>query len=277
MLFEWRSLDHVDARRDARAASGAPLDYFHINSIDIDADGDLLVSARNTWAVYKIDRGPATIVWRLGGKRSDFALGPGRAVRLAARRAPPRTARITIFDNGATPQVEPQSRAIVVAARQEARCARRSCAGRTPHRRLAVARSSGRAEQPNGNVFVGWGTEPYFTEYGPTAASASTRASRTAARTTGRSGCRGSGARAAPGGRYRNAHGRARSTCRGTAPPRSRVAARPGPRPGALAPAAPSRAGLRDRAPHDAGRQYAPAVALDACGHVLGRSKTLRI
>jgi hypothetical protein len=55
ILFEWKSLDHVPIQ-ESHAGVGAPFDYFHVNSIELDAAGDLLISARNTWAVYKIDR-----------------------------------------------------------------------------------------------------------------------------------------------------------------------------------------------------------------------------
>ena len=40
-------------------------------------DGNLLVSARNTWAVYKVSRKTGEVLWRLGGKRSDFEMGKG--------------------------------------------------------------------------------------------------------------------------------------------------------------------------------------------------------
>ena len=78
VLFEWRSLDHVAVEEShAPISTDTPFDYFHINSIELDADGDFLVSARNTWAIYKIDRDSGSIIWRLGGKKSDFAMGPG--------------------------------------------------------------------------------------------------------------------------------------------------------------------------------------------------------
>ena len=78
VLFEWRSLDHVGVEESHSGfnTKGA-YDYFHINSIELDADGNFLISARNTWAIYKIDRGSGNIIWRLGGKKSDFAMGPG--------------------------------------------------------------------------------------------------------------------------------------------------------------------------------------------------------
>ena len=58
-------------------AKGAEWEYFHVNSVDVDSDGNFLVSSRNTSTIYKIDRATGKIIWRLGGKKSDFKLGPG--------------------------------------------------------------------------------------------------------------------------------------------------------------------------------------------------------
>ncbi len=80
VVFEWHSIDHVRLVESYYRLPGNPdrvYDYFHINSIAIDHDGNLLVSARNTHTVYKISRRTGEILWRLGGRRSDFALGPG--------------------------------------------------------------------------------------------------------------------------------------------------------------------------------------------------------
>jgi hypothetical protein len=54
-----------------------PWDYAHTNAVEEGPDGDLLMSARNTWTVYEIDRETGAINWRLGGKRSDFKVGAG--------------------------------------------------------------------------------------------------------------------------------------------------------------------------------------------------------
>ena len=166
VLFEWRSLDHVSVA-ETYAGVGVLFDYFHINSIDVDADGDLLVSARNTWAVYKVARRDGAVVWRLGGKKSDFELGKG------AHFAWQHDARhhghgdlITIFDNGASPQVEPQSRAIALALDMNRK--RATLTSAYTHIPPVLAHIFGNVQtQPNGNVFVGWGASPYFTEYGP--------------------------------------------------------------------------------------------------------------
>jgi hypothetical protein len=55
---------------------GGAWDAYHINSVQALPNGDLVVSMRNTEAVYLIS--PTNkILWRLGGKRSTFTFGPG--------------------------------------------------------------------------------------------------------------------------------------------------------------------------------------------------------
>ena len=78
-------------------------------------DGDLLVDSRNTWAAYDVDPKTGQVRWELGGKHSSFKLGPARATAWQhdARQQP--DGAITFFDNGAFPQVHPQSRAIELA------------------------------------------------------------------------------------------------------------------------------------------------------------------
>jgi len=50
-------------------------DYMHINSITIDPnDSNLIVSFHNTNQLVKINRRSGDIIWRLGGKNSDFIL-----------------------------------------------------------------------------------------------------------------------------------------------------------------------------------------------------------
>jgi hypothetical protein len=107
VLFEWHTLEHVALEESYYAPAkdiGSPFDYFHINSIDVDYDDNLLISCRNTSTVYKVERETGEIVWRLGGKKSDFEMGPGTpfAYQHDARRQPDGT--ITIFDNGAPPR-----------------------------------------------------------------------------------------------------------------------------------------------------------------------------
>ncbi|GGC57172.1 hypothetical protein GCM10011410_07170 [Hoyosella rhizosphaerae] len=75
VLFEWNALDHVDPSEstvEKPQDDEVPWDYFHGTSVSEGTDGSVLISARNTSTVYKVDRETGTIVWRLGGKLSDF-------------------------------------------------------------------------------------------------------------------------------------------------------------------------------------------------------------
>jgi hypothetical protein len=167
VLFEWRSLDHVPIEETHAAFMGHPLDYFHINSIDLLADGDLLVSARNTWAAYKVSRASGRVIWRLGGRKSDFAMGRGTVFAWQHDARHHGHDIVSIFDDGAGPRVQPQSRVLVIkldAAQKRATLVR----AYTHHPNRLVSQFMGNAQVlPNGNVVVGWGNEPYVTEFAP--------------------------------------------------------------------------------------------------------------
>ena len=80
LVFNWRSRDHIalsESYSAYSASSTAPFDPVHVNSIDTTADGKLLVSARNTWTIYKLHPVTGRIIWRLAGKKNDFTLGDG--------------------------------------------------------------------------------------------------------------------------------------------------------------------------------------------------------
>jgi hypothetical protein len=165
VIFEWHSLDHVGVEESyIKRYYSEQLDYFHINSIDVDDDENLLISARNTSAVYKIDRKSGRVIWRLGGKASDFEMGEGTrtAYQHDARRQDDGT--ITIFDNGAHPTVHEQSRAILLQLDEEEMSATLRREYTSPEKILAT--SQGNAQLlSNGNVLVGWGSAPFVSEF----------------------------------------------------------------------------------------------------------------
>jgi hypothetical protein len=167
VLFEWRSLRHIGIDESYVRPPDDPAylyDYFHINSIDVDYDGNLLVSSRHTWTVYKIDRKSGEVLWRLGGKKSDFEIGPGTqsAFQHDARRHDDRT--ITIFDNGAHPKVHDQSRGIVIELDEEKMRATLLREYSSPERPLATSQGNMQL-LPNANVFIGWGSQPFASEF----------------------------------------------------------------------------------------------------------------
>ena len=165
VLFEWRSLDHVAIEESYATYTGHAYDYFHVNSIDVDADGHLLVSARNTWAVYKLHAKTGKVLWRLGGKRSDFRMGAGtRFAWQHDARHHDEGRLISIFDNSAAPPVAPRSRVLVIALDRRGRYAK--LVREYAHPRRLLAPFMGNAQLlPNGNVVVGWGGLPFITEF----------------------------------------------------------------------------------------------------------------
>jgi hypothetical protein len=168
VLFEWKSLDHVPIEETHAIMNSGAFDYFHLNSIDIDGDGNLLVSARNMWAVYKIGRKSGEVIWRLGGKKSDFTMGKGTtfAWQHDARHHKGGT-QITVFDDGGAPTVQPQSRALLIALDTNRRTAT-LVQDYSHHPGRLSAHFMGNAQTlDNGDVVVGWGSEPYVTEFGP--------------------------------------------------------------------------------------------------------------
>jgi hypothetical protein len=168
VLFEWHSLDHVGIDKSYRALpenGSVPYDYFHINSIDVDLDNNLLVSSRTTFAVYKIDRKTGRVIWKLGGKESDFEMGPGTWMRYQhdARRHP--DGSITVFDNGGVHK-DDKSYGLVLDPNEDEMTVSLSRKYGDPSGRVAAVMGNVQV-LPGGGAFIGWGSDPLFSEFGP--------------------------------------------------------------------------------------------------------------
>ena len=172
VLFEWRSLDHVGVDESYLSTPGATgsIDYFHLNAIDVDTDGNLLVSGRNTSTVYKLDRKTGEIIWRLGGMNSDFQMGPGATFNFQHDPRSHEDGTLTLFDNGAsgpgTQDIEPMSRPMRLRLDTDAMTAALVQVYETATPRLATALGNVQ-QQPHGGVFVNWGTAGAFSEFAP--------------------------------------------------------------------------------------------------------------
>lgn len=170
VMYEWTSLDHValsESYNSPRGSSTAyPYDFFHFNSINLDRDGSLLISARNTWTAYDLNSRTGMINWRLGGKRSSFAEAPGvrTAYQHDLRELPNGT--ISVFDNGSSPKIHPQSRGIVIQLDPANGTA--TLLTQLFHSPGLLVESQGNTQAlPNGDWFLGWGQEPFFSELSP--------------------------------------------------------------------------------------------------------------
>jgi hypothetical protein len=170
VLLEWHSLDHVALTESYSAAptdATTPYDYFHINSVKLDTDGNLLISARNTSTVYKVDRTTGAIIWRLGGKLSDFTLGPGLPFAFQHDAEAVNATTLRIFDNESNGvPVLPASRVIWVSHDDTAMTATLLNSIQHPAGLSVLAEGSGQP-LPNGDTFVDWGILGRYSEFDP--------------------------------------------------------------------------------------------------------------
>ncbi|MHB1487488.1 MAG: arylsulfotransferase family protein [Acidimicrobiales bacterium] len=170
VIFEWDARQHIGLDESYLPASSAAAnnglyDFFHINSIDVDVDGNYIVSGRHTWAVYKIDRSSGEIIWRLNGKLSNFSMGPKSQFAFQHHVRHHGNDHLTIFDDGGgPPNVSAYSRGLEL--RLDYRLMRAFFVQQFLPNPQFLATSQGSVQiLPNDNVFVGWGAEPYWSEY----------------------------------------------------------------------------------------------------------------
>ncbi len=168
VLWEWHALGHVplSASYVGTPTAGSAYDFFHINSIAETPEGNLIISARNTWAVYEIDRRTGDVIWQLGGKGSSFQMGPGTQFEWQhdARLLP--DGSISLFDDAASPKEETESRAIRISLDTNGMAA--TLVSSETHPAPLLAGSQGSMQfLSNGDIFVGWGDQGYFSEFAP--------------------------------------------------------------------------------------------------------------
>ena len=181
LLRTWDALDHIPPGDSYTTVptNGFPWDTYHVNALELGGDGTFLVSMRNTWAAYLVDIATGKIEWTLGGRRSDFRFGPGAAFQWqhdvasapGSSAAAPRST-ITMFDDhccqltggGTSVPATGPSRGLVLDLDQRTRTA--TLVAQYPSGGEFETEYMGDTEPlADGNVFVGWGSEPYFSEY----------------------------------------------------------------------------------------------------------------
>jgi hypothetical protein len=185
VLFQWNSQDHVpfsQSEQPLPASASTPWDWFHVNAVKLDTDGNLLIDARDTWTTYKVNHFNGSIIWQLGGKDSSFRLqvAPGQTLNdagaiFAWQHDPEALGHgiYTFFDNesagagntGSDSTTElPYSRAVTVRLNPWDRTA--TLLGSDNQAEGLSAPSQGNAQTTDeGNLFVGWGSLPYFSEF----------------------------------------------------------------------------------------------------------------
>jgi hypothetical protein len=168
VMWEWHALGHIrlgESNNPVRS-SGYPWDYVHMNSADPGPTGDVLLSSRNTWALYDVDIRSGAIRWRLGGKRSSFKLGAGTREYWQHDAEFQPDGLISVFDNGSDPPKEKQSRGILLrpdASKHSVTLAKQLV---NPSKTLLASSQGNMLALPGGNWLLGYGGLPNFTEFG---------------------------------------------------------------------------------------------------------------
>ena len=167
VLFEWHALDHIPLTESffKFGAKGVVYDPYHANSIALDSDGNLIVSLRNTWAIYKVNHQTGAVMWTLGSNQNNFKMGSGTQTAFQHDVVVQPNGVLTAFDDGAgPPQVHTQSRAVELSVNESNMTV--SLVRQFEHSPAISAEFEGSAQVlPGGNLFVGWGQQPYFSEF----------------------------------------------------------------------------------------------------------------
>ncbi|CRG88308.1 hypothetical protein PISL3812_05337 [Talaromyces islandicus] len=191
VIFEWSSLEHVSPDEailplnPGQAGSGFnssdAWDYFHINSVDKDSDGNYLISARDACSIHKVNGTSGEIIWRLAGKQSDFDLGPNadfcfqHHARFVAQEEDEEI--ISLYDNSAHGTEDGRGHEVHTNRFSQGKILRLNTQNWTatvvqafapPDGYDLLSKSQGSTQLlPNGNVIVNWGSSGALTEYLP--------------------------------------------------------------------------------------------------------------
>ncbi|MBA7495356.1 hypothetical protein ES702_05938 [subsurface metagenome] len=189
LLFEWSPIDHVALTEGyvlpnttevvgTALSATSPWDYFHMNSVDKDGDGNYLISARHTNTLYKINGSDGSVIWRCGGRQSDFEFlnGLNWSSQHDARwlYQNESTEVISLFDNASNgfQVTADRSAGYIVQINKNAQPPNVELLRSYPAPDGQVISSSQGSLQIlnpddylNSNVFIGWGSQPIVTEH----------------------------------------------------------------------------------------------------------------
>jgi hypothetical protein len=172
VLFQWDALKHIPV-----SASRLPpppnkaFDYFHGNAIAQDTDGNLVISARNTWGIYKINVKTGAIMWQFGAKGD-----PGLATPWCYQHdiRPLGANRYSLFDDGGSgPGCLPgesghAARGLIIQVDPAQHPAGVSLVRAYTHAPPLLAGICGSMQLlGKGDALIGWGSAPEVTQYAP--------------------------------------------------------------------------------------------------------------
>jgi hypothetical protein len=162
LLFHWSPFDHF-AITDLGPAerSGPIVNWTHGNALDMDSDGNLILSSRNLGEITKIDATTGHVIWRLGGRANQFTFlntaAPAFSRQHSARAVAP--GALLLLDNVGDPQESRAEYYVVDAGARTARLAHSYGAG-------ALTQLGGSVQDlGRGRALVSFGTAGLVQEY----------------------------------------------------------------------------------------------------------------
>lgn len=173
LLFFWNVLEHVDPTDSMIPASSSASfnniwDCFHVNSVEEGPDNTLLINMRNMWAIYLVDKKTGNILWQLGGKQSNFTLARNARFSWQHDARFRRGTRISLFDNAccACPNCPHQGPGRGLILRLNFKNKMADVDRTYYHDPILYVPSQGNVRNLcNGNQLIGWGQEPYLSEF----------------------------------------------------------------------------------------------------------------
>ncbi len=172
VYWQWNTADHFDIEDTTPDIdlTGVFIDWVHCNAIEVDTDGNILLSSRHLDEITKIDRGTGEVIWRLGGKKSrnnqfvftnDFLVESGDTLfwgfshQHGIRRLG--NGHIVLFDNGNLKD-PPFSRVVEYSLDEVEMTATKVWEYRNDPD--VFSQEMGFAQRlPSGNTLIGWGGE----------------------------------------------------------------------------------------------------------------------
>jgi Arylsulfotransferase (ASST) len=177
VIYTWDMAQHVPFTESAETIPSTGVwDPYHANSLFVDSDGSLLVSARNTWSVYDVSPTAAgtTINWTLDGKAgatdSTYALGSGAAFSWQHDAQLLPNGDLSLFDDHCCALTQkltkplPSARGEVLDLNAQTRTA--TVVHSYYHSPALLVPTQGSMQTlTNGDVFLDWGQQPVFSAY----------------------------------------------------------------------------------------------------------------
>lgn len=174
LLYTWDAADHVKlADTYMKFIRDGVWDPYHINSLQLTGSKTFLVSLRNTWAAYQIDMATGKADWTLGGKHSTFRFKGKAQFQWQHDVQLHRNNVVSVFDdhcckvNSKGQLLVPNgpTRGLVLKldmGRKTASMTKQYTRGK--HFYAAFLGDTDLLS--NGGAVIGWGSQPFFSEYG---------------------------------------------------------------------------------------------------------------